>query len=350
MRKAERAYLAGAFPRGFLPADAHASALKSAHTRYGLQKLTLPVALNGGDAEYLPGPDGKRNSVDGDKPAVSAHDKIIRAYKLLAGRAGLFKAFIKHRPAHHHGRKAALRHVGGVFHADEPPLAHHTHSVRYRHDLIQLVRYYNDGHAVLLHDLANDLKKLFRFLRREHRRRLVQYQDVSAAVQRFQNLHALLKADAHFPDNCRGIHQQAVFFRKLSCRGLRRPVVKQDAQLLRLTAEHDILRRRERRHEHEVLVHHADAKLYRPSGAELVQLSAAYEHLPVRRLVYAVENVHQRGFPRAVLPDERKHLTAPYVQRYVVICENAGKFHAHMPELYCKLFHRYPSFKQGGVA
>ena len=42
---------------------------------------------------------------------------------------------------------------------------------------------------------AEDLEQLLRFLRREHGRRLVEDQDLRAAVERLQNLDALLLAD-----------------------------------------------------------------------------------------------------------------------------------------------------------
>ena len=43
--------------------------------------------------------------------------------------------------------------------------------------------------------VAQDLEQLGRLLRRQHRRRLVEDQDVGAAVERLQDLDALLLAD-----------------------------------------------------------------------------------------------------------------------------------------------------------
>ena len=52
----------------------------------------------------------------------------------------------------------------------------------------------DDRHSVE-YEPAQDLEELDGFLWREHRRRLVEDEDVGAAVQRLQDLDALLLAD-----------------------------------------------------------------------------------------------------------------------------------------------------------
>ncbi|MPN33970.1 hypothetical protein SDC9_181462 [bioreactor metagenome] len=49
-----------------------------------------------------------------------------------------------------------------------------------------------------------------------------------------------------------------------------------------------------------MLVHHADAKLDRLSGARDIDLLAMQPNFPRGRRVQPVEHVHQRALPRAV--------------------------------------------------
>ena len=60
--------------------------------------------------------------------------------------------------------------------------------------LVQLVADEDDRHALALEALE-DPEELLRLLRREHRGRLVEDEDVRAAVERLQDLDALLLAD-----------------------------------------------------------------------------------------------------------------------------------------------------------
>ena len=55
---------------------------------------------------------------------------------------------------------------------------------------------------------AQDLEQLPRLLRRQHRRRLVEDQDVGAAVERLQDLDALLLADGDVLDPGVGVDRE----------------------------------------------------------------------------------------------------------------------------------------------
>ena len=71
-----------------------------------------------------------------------------------------------------------------------------------------------------------------------------------------------------------------------------------------LAAEHDVLGDGEDGHQHEVLVHHADAGRDRVArGAELHRL-AVHEDLALVGLEQPVEHVHQRGLAGAVLTEQ----------------------------------------------
>ena len=83
-----------------------------------------------------------------------------------------------------------------------------------------------------------------------------------------------------------------------------------------------------------MLVHHADAVVDGVARAEAADLLTADGDAAARRGVDAVENVHQRRFPRAVFADKGEDLTLSDVQRDVVIRQNAGERHADMAELH----------------
>jgi len=83
-----------------------------------------------------------------------------------------------------------------------------------------------------------------------------------------------------------------------------RGVEVQPAALRLLVAEHDVLGDREHRDQHEVLVHHADARRHGISGPGEVLHDVVDDDLAVVGLVEPVQHVHQRGLARTVLAQE----------------------------------------------
>ncbi len=130
------------------------------------------------------------------------------------------------------------------------------HAVGDGEHLVELVGDDDDGGAAGL-ELAQHREQLLRLLRRQHRRRLVQDQHLGVAVQRLEDLDALLLAHREVLDAGLRRHRQAVLARQLADALLRGRHVDRDA-LARLRGEHDVLRHRHHRDQHEVLVHHAD--------------------------------------------------------------------------------------------
>ena len=105
--------------------------------------------------------------------------------------------------------------------------------------------------------------QLAHLLRGEHGGRLVEDEDAGAAVQRLQDLDALLGADGDVLDRRVGIDGESVAVRQLVHAGARGREVEQAARPARLLPEHDVLGHGHHRHEHEVLVHHPDPELDR---------------------------------------------------------------------------------------
>jgi hypothetical protein len=80
--------------------------------------------------------------------------------------------------------------------------------------------------------------------------------------------------------------------------------------LRQLTAEHHVLGDGQRWDEHEVLVHHADARVDRLGGRPAGDVASADFHAASVGRVHAAQDAHQRGLSRAVFADERVDLTA----------------------------------------
>ena len=140
--------------------------------------------------------------------------------------------------------------------------------------------------------------------RRQHGSRLVEDQDVDAAIeepQDFQNL----------PDMNRGVRNPRApidrdagdLRQPVSLRSRRAPV-DQAAAAERLVGEDQIFEQRQRRREHEFLMHHADparegVRGPRQSNRRVVQNDAA-----LVGTVDALQYPHQRRFSRAVPADD----------------------------------------------
>ena len=236
--------------------------------------------------------------------------------------------------ADHHGGEDLFVHVAGIFKSGQAPLTHHADAVGDGHDLIELVSDDDDGHLLFAYDAADDVEQLVRLLRGEDGGRLVEDEDIRAAVERFEYLDALLKPDADIAHGGGGVDLEAVFLHEAARFALGPGVIEEHTESARLAAEYDILRNGERRDEHEVLVHHADAALDGRLRAEVLDAPAFDVDLAVCRCVDAVEDVHERGFARAVFADEREHLALFYFKRHVVVCEHAGEFHRDVLKFY----------------
>ena len=85
----------------------------------------------------------------------------------------------------------------------------------------------------------------------------------------------------------------------------------------RLDTEDDVLRDREHRHQHEVLVDHADAGVDGVLGVAEIRGLAVDEDLALIRAVEPRENVHQRGFAGAVLAEQAQNFARADFQVHV---------------------------------
>ena len=123
---------------------------------------------------------------------------------------------------------------------------------------------------------------MVRLLRRQHAGRLVEDQGLGAAVERLENLDALLQADGQAADDGIDVDLQGVFLLEALqlVAGLGHALGQQGPAL---GAEHHVLQHGERIDQHEVLVHHADAGGDGVVGAVDRGLGAVDEDVPPNR-------------------------------------------------------------------
>ena len=173
--------------------------------------------------------------------------------------------------------------------------------------LVELVRDEDDRRAAR-GQLAQDGEELERLLRREHGGRLVEDQDARVAVERLEDLDALLHADADVLDPARRDRRRGGGGPRARVRAPSADARSSRPWRARLRAEDHVLGDGHHRDQHEVLVHHADAE--RDRVGRRAQLDAAPVDHDLARVgaQQAVQHVHQRALARAVLPQQRVHL------------------------------------------
>ena len=142
---------------------------------------------------------------------------------------------------------------------DDLAVAHDRDLVAGRDDLGELVADEGDGLALVLDDAAQRGEQELRFGRREHRRRLVEHEDLRVAAQALDDLDPLAHAGGQVGDAVVGIDLQAVLLADLAD-------APADARRVEPAgvAERDVLPHRQRLDQAEVLVDHGDAAIARP--------------------------------------------------------------------------------------
>ena len=192
----------------------------------------------------------------------------------------------------------------------------------------------DDGLPLLGHR-AQSVEKRVGLLRSEHGGRLVHDQNARLAVERLQDLDALLLADRELPDSCLGIDREAVATAQLPDALLDRARMDDETPpVTTVVAEDDVLGHRERLDETEVLVHHADPRVERVARRVKADVLAVELDRPVVLAVEAGENVRERRLARSVLAEERVHLPLGGLEADAVVRDDAGEAlrdpdHAH---------------------
>ncbi len=158
-------------------------------------------------------------------------------------------------------------------------------------------------------------------LRGQHGGRLVEDQQVDVAGQRLDDLDPLLHADRQVFDRAVGVDGQPVAVGDLADQLAGAPPVEEADRAAGglLGAEHHVLGDGEHRHEHEVLVHHADAGRDRVARTADLHRLVVDQDLALVGLEQPVEDVHQRRLAGAVLAEQGMDLAGLDGQGYVVV-------------------------------
>ena len=267
-----------------------------------LQQLRLAVACHAGDAQDLAAPDAQAHVLEAAHAGIVDRLQVARLQQHLARLRGALVDAQQHPAAHHQLRQVLARGVRGADVGHHRAAPHHRHLVGDRHDLAQLVGDQDDGAALFL-ERGQDAEQVGRFLRREHAGRLVQDQGFRAAVQRLEDLDALLDAYRQAAHRRVHIHLQPVVALQ-ALQVAARPAQAVAQQCAVLGAEQDVLQHRERLHQHEVLVHHADAGGDGVAGTGDRRRPAVDLHAAGVGPVEAVQDAHQGRLAGTVLADD----------------------------------------------
>jgi len=163
-----------------------------------LQKFRLPIAGDTRDADDFTGPKFEAHGFHPWHVQPVPHFQILNAEQRRARLRRAFSHLQQHRAPDHFLGQTAWRGLGGDDLAHHRTLPHHRHAVGDRHDFAKLVGH-QDDRLSLLAQSAQRFEKLIGFLRRKHRGRLVQNQNLGASIKRFENLHPLLESHRQLP-------------------------------------------------------------------------------------------------------------------------------------------------------
>ena len=280
----------------------------------GFGELALAVALDAGDAEDL-----ARSNLEVDAVQLPLTGEPLDPKDRLADLDRRLLEPEQDRPADHHLGELGLRGVGRACLPDDPPAAEDRDAVRDLHDLVELVADEHDGPS-RLPELPQVAEQVLRLVRGEHRRRLVQDQDLDTPVEGLQDLDALFLADREVLDDGARIDSEGVRLGELGDALPRGVDIETGSPLL---AEDDVLGDREGIDEHEVLVDHADPERDGVSRRADLHLLAPHADAAAVRRVHAVEHPHQSRLAGPVLADQRMDLARPELEVDLVVGQHA---------------------------
>ena len=178
-----------------------------------LDQLGLAVALHAGDADDLAGADGEVDAVDRDLVALVEHRQARHLEQRLAGVAGRFSTAKRTGAADHHLGEVGARSPSS---GSPSPTILPARSTLIRSATSSTSRSLWVMKTSALPASRSDRtmpKNSIDLLRRQHRRRLVEDEDVGRAEQDLDDLDALLQADRHLLDERVGVDLEAVLGR-----------------------------------------------------------------------------------------------------------------------------------------
>jgi len=212
----------------------------------------------------------------------------------------------------------------GVDGGDRLATSDHRDPVGDLEDLLELVVDEDDRRPAGL-QLAQVAEQLLDLLGDQDRGRLVEDEDPGAAEEHLDDLDALLLADLQRLDQVVGVDGQSIRIADLAQVPLGGVEVEDPAALGGLGPEDHVLEHRHLVGQHEVLVHHADARGDRIGRRGELDLLAVDLHDALVGRLHAVEDLHERRLAGAVLAADRVDLARFDGEVDVVVGDHAGE-------------------------
>ena len=233
------------------------------------------------------------------------HHLALRVFLLLVVGGGQF-------PAHHQGGQLPGGGVGAIHRAHRLPCPENGDPVRDPQHLPHLVA--DEHHALSFPgELADDGKEAFHLQIRQSGGGFVQDEKLRPPIEGLEDLHPLLLTYGNVSNELIQLDVQAVFLRQ--GQNLPTTLLLLDKHALGLpVSQNNVLKHRHGLYQHKVLVNHADAQLHRFRRGINPYLLPIEENLSLRGLIQSDQYVHQRGFSRAVLSQQRMYLTFSDIQ------------------------------------
>src|SRR6185369_11003711 len=198
----------------------------------------------------------KRNIIQNRIAFGSTERKITHAEHWISRLRIVLLHAEQHLAANHQSREPFRRRFPCRQIPDDFPVTHNGDVVRKRQNLGKLMSDDNDRLALFAQP-SKDRKHLGHFLRSEHRRRFIEYQDSRTAIKRLEYLNTLLLPDRKLRDASIGIDLQTVLFGYFMNASASLTIVDRHPSR-RFGAEHDVFSDGERLDQHEMLVNHAE--------------------------------------------------------------------------------------------
>src|SRR5690606_18110825 len=179
-------------------------------------------------------------------------------------------------------------------------------------DLVDLMQLVGDENQRLagVPQSPHDLEELGDFLGGEHRRGFVEDDDLGGPEEHLDDLDPLLDADGEVLDQVVRIDLKAVLLVDLADLFARLHEIEMVEHAGRFDAEHHVLGYGEDGNQHEVLVHHADARADRVAWAAEMNGLAVDEDFALVRPVETGQDVHHRRLAGAIVPEQAEHFAS----------------------------------------
>jgi hypothetical protein len=223
-----------------------------------VEEFRLSVAGDAGDADDFALPHAEGDVVDaGDALFVLPGEVLHLQHRFARCGRALLDAHVDVAAHHQLGQFENVR-LQRLARRQEFSAAHDGDMIGDGDDLAKLVGDENDGLA-LVPQCTEDAEQVIRLVGREHARRFVEDQRVRAPEQGFQDFDALLEAHGQFAHDGVRVDLEFIIAREAhelgAGLGQRGP-----DECAALGTQHHVLEHCEGFDQHEMLVHHADAK------------------------------------------------------------------------------------------